>query len=324
MNIKQKIMLQVSNITFSYTSEETVKNITFPLLKGQILSLIGESGSGKSTLLKLIYGLYDLDEGNIFWNDTEILGPKFNLVPGMPFIKYLAQDFDLMPFITVAENVGKYLSNFYPEEKQNRIAELLEVVEMTAFSNTKVKYLSGGQMQRVALAKVLALKPEILLLDEPFSNIDNSRKNKLRRNVFNYVVENKITCIVATHDMDDALSFSDKIIVLKNGEIIAEDTPISLFNSKKNVDISKLFGDINEIESSFLGGLENKSMIIYPFELEITKKSKLKVEVINSYYKGSYYLIEAKYSKGILFFENEIRLDNNTQLYLKLKDKVFI
>ena len=313
-------MLLVSNVSFSYKYDKTLCKVTFSIKKGQHVSILGESGSGKSTLLKLIYGLHDVDEGKIFWNETEILGPKYNLVPGMSFMKYLAQDFDLMPFITVSENIGKYLSNFYPEKKQERIKELLQLVEMTEFSEIKVKHLSGGQMQRVAIARVLALEPEILLFDEPFSHIDNSRKNNLRRSVFNYAKENEVTCIVATHDMDDALSFSDKIIILKNGKVIAEETPDTLFNSKDNVDVAKLFGEVNEIDSVFLGELINNKKLIYPFELEITEQSKLRIEVLNSYYKGRNYLIEAQYDEGVLFFENVNKLARGEQLYLKLKD----
>ncbi|WP_320814474.1 ABC transporter ATP-binding protein [Flavobacterium sp.] len=313
-------MLLVSNVSFSYKCDKTLCKVTFSIKKGQHVSILGESGSGKSTLLKVIYGLEDLNEGEIFWNETVVLGPKFNLVPGMSFMKYLAQDFDLMPYITVSENIGKFLSNFYPENKQERIKELLQLVEMTAFSDVKVKYLSGGQMQRVAIARVLALEPEILLFDEPFSHIDNSRKNNLRRSVFNYAKEKGVTCIVATHDMDDALSFSDKIIVLKNGKVIAEETPDTLFNSKDNVDVAKLFGDINVIDSVFLGELINNKQLIYPFELEITEQSKLRIEVLNSYYKGRNYLIEAKYDEGILFFENVNKLARGEQVFLKLKD----
>jgi len=121
-------MLSISNISFSYKNKKTIKEISFFIEKGQHVSILGESGSGKSTLLKLIYGLHDVDDGEIFWNETRIFGPKYNLVPGMSFIKYLAQDFDLMPFITVSENIGKFLSNFYPEKKQARIIELLQLV----------------------------------------------------------------------------------------------------------------------------------------------------------------------------------------------------
>ena len=105
-----------------------------------------------------------------------------------------------MPYISVEENIGKFLSNFYPEEKQKRTSELLEVVELTNFANVKVKTLSGGQKQRVALARALAKQPEIILLDEPFSHIDNFKKQSLRRRVFKYLKDKKITCIVATHD----------------------------------------------------------------------------------------------------------------------------
>jgi ABC-type nitrate/sulfonate/bicarbonate transport system ATPase subunit len=206
-------MLVVKDISFSYSDSPNINSISFSLTKGNNLALIGESGCGKSTLLKLIYGLYDLEEGQIFWNQTEVLGPKFHLIPGMPFMKYLAQDFDLMPFITVAENVGKYLSNFFPEEKQARISELLEIVEMTEYANVKAKFLSGGQMQRVAIARVLALEPEVLLLDEPFSHIDNFRRNSLRRKLFGYLKEQQITCIVATHDSTDVLAFADEVAI---------------------------------------------------------------------------------------------------------------
>jgi ABC-type Fe3+/spermidine/putrescine transport system ATPase subunit len=317
-------MLSLTNVVFSYQKSKVINKVSFSLENGQHLSILGESGSGKSTLLKAIYGLLDLNEGEIFWNETEVLGPKFNLVPGMPFMKYLAQDFDLMPYITVSENIGKYLSNFYPEKKQERISDLLRLVEMTDFSDVKVKNLSGGQMQRVAIARVLALEPEILLFDEPFSHIDNSRKNNLRRSVFNYAKEKGITCIVATHDMDDALSFSDKIIVLKNGGIIAEGTPIELFNSKDSVDVGKLFGDVNQIDALFLGGLNDEKQLVYPFELEITDWSNLKIEVLKSYFKGKNYLIEAHYDNGVLFFEHGTLLANNSQFYLKLKDNVSI
>ncbi|NNL83029.1 MAG: ABC transporter ATP-binding protein, partial [Winogradskyella sp.] len=155
-------MLQVKGLTFSYLKTAVIQNISFTLKAGDHLSVIGESGSGKSTLLKLIYGEYDLDEGEIFWKDQQILGPKYNLVIGYDFMKYVAQEFDLMPFVTVSENIGKHLSNFYPNEKQDRIDELIEVVELQDFANTKVKLLSGGQKQRVALARALAKQPEII------------------------------------------------------------------------------------------------------------------------------------------------------------------
>ena len=170
-------MLQVNHITFEYSKKKTVlENFNFSLKKGAHLCIMGESGCGKSTLLKAIYGLLDLKKGEIFWNETQILGPKHHLVPGFDNFKYVAQDFDLMPYISVSENIKKFLSRFYPEESEKRTQELLEVIEMKAFENTKVKNLSGGQKQRVAIARALAKEPELLLLDEPFGQIDNLKK----------------------------------------------------------------------------------------------------------------------------------------------------
>lgn len=306
-------MLQIKSISFSYLKEKTIQDSSFSLEKGKSLAIIGESGCGKSTLLKLIYGLYDLDEGTIFWNDTEVLGPKYHLIPGMDFMKYLAQDFDLMPYITVAENVGKYLSNIDSDKKWNRVKELLEIVEMEDFFDVKAKYLSGGQMQRVAIARVLALEPEVLLLDEPFSHIDNFRKNSLRRKLFAYLKEKQITCLVATHDSTDVLSFADEVLVMKNGEIIENGTPKTLYENPKSKYIASLFGDVNELK------IDGELKYIYPHQFEIVDKSDLKVEVLNSYFRGSHYLIESKLDNEILFFEHNSEIKIGTQICLKIK-----
>ena len=303
-------MLSLQNITFSYNEIPTLHSISLDLSKGKNLALIGESGCGKSTLLKLIYGLYDLNEGQIFWNDIEVLGPKYHLIPGMPFMKYLAQDFDLMPYITVAENVGKYLSNFYPEEKKARISELLEIVEMTEFAHVKAKFLSGGQMQRVALARVLALEPEVLLLDEPFSHIDNFRKNSLRRNLFGYLKSKGVTCIVATHDSTDVLSFADEVTIIKEGRIIESGVPKFIYNNPNNKYVASLFGDVNEIE------INGELKFIYPHQLKVVPNSDFEVEVLNSYFRGSHYLIEVKYINQSVFFENEFDLEIGLKLNL--------
>ncbi|MEZ4854211.1 ABC transporter ATP-binding protein [Flavobacterium sp.] len=304
-------MLQVSQLSFQYfnAKETTLENLSFQLEKGKNLAIIGESGCGKSTLLQLIYGLYDVDAGEIIWNNQKVTGPKFNLVPGMPTMKYLAQDFDLMPYITVAENIGKYLSNFFPIEKQNRINELLEVVEMTEFAQVKAKYLSGGQMQRVALAKVLAKKPELLLLDEPFSHIDNFRKNSLRRRIFSYLKEKQITCIVATHDVNDSLSFADEILVMKNGKMLQKDTAYNVYNQKPTYYIASLFDEVSEIE------VNGSIQLFYPHEIELVEKSNFEVVVKKSYFKGNYYLIETillANQKTIFFNAKDVLQYNKT------------
>ena len=313
-------MLQVQNISFSYDDKKVIKQMNFTIQKGQNIAVIGESGCGKSTLLKLIYGLYDLDEGKIFWDETEVLGTKFNLVPGMSFMKYLSQDFDLMPYISVAENVGKYLSNVNIEKKQQRIQELLDIVEMSDFANVKVKYLSGGQQQRVALARVLALEPEVLLLDEPFSQIDNFRKNALRRNLFAYLKSRGITCIVATHDSTDSLSFAEETIVLQDGEVIAKANSLALYKNPPNKYIASLFGEVNELKLSQFSEIEgeDETLLLYPHQLKITDNGALRVVVKQSYFKGSHYLIKAVANRNVIFFDHISELEINVEVSLGL------
>jgi iron(III) transport system ATP-binding protein len=301
-------MLNVKDLNFSYKKTPVLKDLSFKVEQGENLAIIGESGSGKSTLLKVLYGEYDLNFGNIHWKDIEVLGPKHNLVVGYEFMKYVAQEFDLMPFISVEENIGTFLSNFFPKEKKERTAELLDIVELTSFAQTKVKTLSGGQKQRVALARALAKQPEIILLDEPFSHIDNFKKQALRRNVFKYLKEKNITCIVATHDNNDVLGFADHIMLLNNNIIEAYDTPEALYKNPKTPLVASFFGEFNIINDK----------IIYANQLKVIEISELKATVITSYFKGNYYLVEADLDGESVFFINELQLQKNKIIYLKI------
>jgi ABC-type Fe3+/spermidine/putrescine transport system ATPase subunit len=316
-------MLEVKNISFVYIENTVLKNVSFTIKQGENIAVIGESGCGKSTLLKLIYGLYDLDEGEISYDNKQILGPKSNLIPGEDYIKFLAQDFDLMPYISVEENVGKYLSNIYKDKKAARVYELLEMVEMTDFAKVKAKYLSGGQQQRVALAKVLALEPKVLLLDEPFSQIDTFRKNVLRRNLFSYLKEKQITCIMATHDSKDVLAFADETIVLQNGNLLVKEKTKKVYENPKTKYIASLFGEVNEIPKYLIQASKDKesTILVYPHQLETILKSDLKVKVSNSYFKGNGYLVEASFDNQFLYFESFKDIEKGKSVFLALKKR---
>lgn len=315
-------MLKVANISFGYTSKEVIKNIGFKANKGDYIAIIGESGSGKSTLLEIIYGLLHIEKGTVHWNDEKLLGPNFRLIPGEDFMKYLPQDFDLMPYTTVEENIGKYISS-QDKNKEKRIKELLKVVDMAEFSQTKVKNLSGGQKQRVAIAKVMAKEPEVLLLDEPFSHIDNFRKNKLRRDLFKYLKSKNILCIVATHDTTDALSFADKILVIKNGKLIANNTPDKLYTNPKSAYIASFFDEINKIPISEIKAddTSKKSVLLYPNQIKLTEISGIKATVVASYFKGNHYLIEAILNKTTVFFEHPSSLKTGSKILLEFDVK---
>ena len=308
------IMLKVDITDFGYTEETVLKNLDFTVEKGKHISILGESGCGKSTLLKIIYGLLHVENGTIFWDDNELLGPNFNLVPGEPFIKYLAQDFDLMPYISVADNIGKHLSRRFMQQREERINELLEVVDMTAFADVHVKLLSGGQKQRVALARAIAKEPELLLLDEPFSHIDNFRRNALRRNLYAYLKKENITCITATHDSEEALSFSDEIKMMREGQFIQTATPEALFENPKNAYVASFFGDVNSLE------LNGEKHLIMPHQLQVSQEeTQIKARVLKCYFKGSHYLVEAESQGQKIYFNAAEALEKDTLVYLKLK-----
>jgi len=260
-------------------------------------------------LLKLLYGEYDLAEGEIFWKNHQILGPAHNLVVGYDFMKYVAQEFDLMPYTSVSENIAKFLSRFFPEEAEKRVDELLKVVELESFANTKVKNLSGGQKQRVALARALAKQPEIILLDEPFSHIDNFKKQSLRRSLFAYLKEKNITCITATHDKEDVLGFADKVIVLHENTIVHFDTPENLYKTPKSELIAAFFGAYNTINNK----------IVYASQLKIVNDSNIKVSVLKSYFKGDFYLIEALHNNEVIYFHNPKALKQGAIVNLAIK-----
>jgi len=310
-------MLQVNDIAFAYSKDKPLlTNINFSLEKGEHLCVMGESGCGKSTLLKVIYGLLDLHKGSIFWNDDQVLGPSHHLIPGMKNFKYVAQDFDLMPYTTVSDNISKFLSRIYFEESKRRTDELLEVIEMSAFADVKVKTLSGGQQQRVAIARALAKEPELLLLDEPFGQIDNFKKRSLRRMLFSYLKENNIACIVATHDAEDALSFADKMIVIQNNKIVAHGSPQELYSNPGSKYVASLFDDVNELE------IDGKKEFIYPHQIKVVKESALKAKVVQAYFRGFYWLLEVEINGQTIFLNHHEEIYKQKVVYLSFSKGV--
>ena len=309
-------MLHVDLQSFSYSEKEILRNLSFQLGEGDHLAVLGESGCGKSTLLHIIYGLLDVNKGNLSWKGQALLGPKYNIVPGEDFIKLVAQEFNVMPFTTVAENIATYLPRIDAMADEKRVNELLSVVELEDFSAVKVKDLSGGQKQRVALAKALAKKPELILLDEPFSNIDSFRKNKLRRKLYAYLKANQIACITATHDAEEALAFSDQILMLKNGTKELMGTPEMVFNNLETGFQAGFFGD----HTSIPGGVFSKDeIIVLPHQLFLSEhETSFKVLIEKSFFKGSHYLIWSKFNNNDVFFNNSDPLPKGQPFYLGL------
>lgn len=290
-------MLTIHHLNYNYPdfTEKVVSDINFSVQKNEIISIIGESGSGKSTLLKLIYGLLDFQEGEISYNDKKLKGPSYNLIPGHKMMKYVAQDYDLLDFVTVGENVGKFLSNFDLDLKQQKRDEALEVVEMSEYKHIFPNQLSGGQRQRVSIARTLSQQPEILLLDEPFSNLDQTLKLTIREKIIKWCKAHQITVIFTTHDLNDAFYTSDKILVLEKGKMIQFDEVENVRNFPNSEYVARLFGYVNVLdkeETSKLNIQTTDKAIVYPEEVLITDEGIFEGKVIESKFQGRDYLIK--------------------------------
>jgi iron(III) transport system ATP-binding protein len=316
-------MLNVTIKDFSYPNTPEVlilKDIVFSLKEGEHLVVLGESGCGKSTLLHLIYGLLHLENGQLFWKEKQLLGPQHNLVPGELAMKLVAQEFNVMPYTSVAENIATHLKRNNKEQDAARVDELLEVVALTGHKKTKVKNLSGGQKQRVALAKALANKPEVILLDEPFSNIDTFRKNKLRRNLYGYLKDNTITCITATHDSDEALGFADTILMLRDGNIEMMGSPQEIISNLKTPYQAGFFGSGSVIDTCLFKGVKKGGMqTVLPHKLKISKTpTTVYGMVLKQYFKGHFYEVEVDTPQGVLFLNHPTKLEEKTKVYIDL------
>jgi ABC-type Fe3+/spermidine/putrescine transport system ATPase subunit len=309
--------LTISEISRKYpaTSFHAINGVSATFNKGEVIAIVGENGSGKTTLLKLINGIEDTDSGEIVFNEKKITGPSMNLVPGHEQIKMLFQEFNLLPHHTVSENILQNLRYFKEDVQKEKLAELLKLCKLDGFEDKYPRALSGGQQQRVALARALADNPLLLLMDEPFSNLDVMLKDEIKRAVIRTIRKQGNSIIFVTHEMKDALSLSDRILVLRDGKIVQFDTPKTIYEKPADEYVAYLFGNVNIISAkdffkSFKALLENpkfkntnnKSRIcIRPEHIQICKeeKSMSKGKVKHISYMGDSYELEIE-TNGLL------------------------
>ena len=307
-----------------------LSNINFTQKKLEKIAIAGETGSGKSTLLKIIAGLGQPDGGKVLFEDKRVKGPLEELIPGQKGIAYLSQDFALPHFLTV-EQVLIY-ANPLPDalaEKDEMAKELYATCKIAHLLKRRTDQLSGGEKQRVALTKLLLTQPRLLLLDEPFSNLDMLHKSLLK-SVINEISDRlNITCTLVSHDPLDSLSWADTILVMKDGAIVQHATPEEIYKQPINEYVAGLFGKYNLLPSSIakaLLGARDKTkgregLFIRPENFVITKSQKdlsAKGIVQKVSFFGSYYEIEIKV-EGVV-----ITVQTQSQLYLLKGEGVFV
>ena len=244
---KTASLLEVSQLRLSYASRKGQKrvldNLSFTLARGQIGCVIGGSGSGKSTLLRAIAGFEQLDSGRIILDGKEMSRPGYNLAPEKRSLGMVFQDFALFPHINVAANLASGLSHLQPAERKQRVNNELERVGLVEYAQAYPHQLSGGQKQRVAIARALAPRPQLLLMDEPFSNLDPELRVTLRRDLFKLLRESVTTCLLVAHDQDDAFALSDKVGVIDKGHLRQWDTPYALYHTPCDKEVADFVGE---------------------------------------------------------------------------------
>lgn len=240
-------MLLVRNISkkFPERSAPAVKEIDLFLKEGEVAGLVGPSGSGKTTLLRLLAGLEEPGSGFIEFQDERVVGPADQLIAGHKAIRLVHQHFELAHRLSVYQNVAQKLRHLVREEQNSRTKNLLEVCHLGHLAENMVEELSGGEKQRLALARALAEEPELLLLDEPFSHMDPHLKAEIREKLFAYIRSKGLSAILVSHDPKDALSLADTLWVMQHGRLMQQGSPQQVYQQPENPAIAKLFGSIN-------------------------------------------------------------------------------
>jgi len=288
-----RTILSVKNITKQYlaTQSSGISDISFDITEGEIVAIIGESGSGKSTLLKAIYGLLSLDSGEVRFQDKRVLGPDEQLIPGHKGMKMVTQDFSLNIYAKVYDNIASMLSNTDIKSKHEKTVEMMEHLHIAHLSAKRITELSGGEQQRVAIAKALVSDTRMLLLDEPFSQVDALLKNQLRADLKRIATDTGVTVVLVSHDPADGLFLADKLLLMKDGRLLQQGAPRALYNDPEHLYTARLLGNanvLNAAEAATLGiDTSGKHLVFYP-EWVLIGSGSSAFTIKDVYYKGFY------------------------------------
>lgn len=320
--------LSLTGISKKQNDCYSVRDINFTQQYLQRLAIAGETGSGKTTLLKMIAGWIQPDEGKILFNGERIRGPQEQLIAGKKEIAYLSQNFELRNNYWVHE-ILEYSNELSSEEAH----ALYSVCRIDHLLQRKTDQLSGGEKQRIALARLLTGSPRLLLMDEPFSNLDWGHKNIIKSVIHDIGARLNITCILVSHDAQDLLGWADTILVMKDGKIIQEGSPEEVYRKPINVYCAELFGAYNIIEivpaSSFAemtGGEEiGQKWILRPEQIQIGPPGSNKVKGIvhNVVFRGNHYTLEVLADNQLLNVQsshNNISIGDEINLSFNLQD----
>jgi len=251
------VVLSLQSVNKTFAGEQVLRNLNLEVHEKEFLAVLGSSGSGKTTLLRLISGFDTADSGEIRINDRLVFSKNTNVLAEERRVGFVPQDAALFPHLNVAGNIEFGLSKLSAAERTARVAELLRLVDLVGFETRMPHELSGGQRHRVALARALAPKPDLILLDEPFSALDAELRVRLREDVRKVIAKAGITAIMVTHDQEEALSMASRVAILRDGEFAQIGNPSEIYQSPADIEMATFLGDSVIIN----GVIENEKIV---------------------------------------------------------------
>ena len=332
--------LSIRGLNVSLSKNHILKDINLDIKSGGFVSILGNSGCGKTTLIKSIAGLVDISSGSISIDENDISG----LSPEKRKTVIVFQDLRLFPHMNVEQNIAfsMKLQKMDKKDIEERVKVLLEQVRLSGFEKRKISQLSGGQMQRVALARALGANPKLLLLDEPFSGLDESLRKDMGNLVKRLHKENKITTIMITHDKEEAMKFSDKVALMKEGSILQYATPLDIFAKPGSREVAEFMGELNYFDGEVKDGkftseiisfntdkAEGKySLMLRPGGLSVSSKSDEGYLIKETVYTGEFVSLllerDKEYLVRLAYKEfKSLELKAGDYVKIKVNEEVF-
>ncbi|HBW85326.1 MAG TPA: hypothetical protein DEF82_00830 [Crocinitomicaceae bacterium] len=275
-------MLRIKDIYLTY-DRPILRNVNLSVKRGELLGLVGKSGAGKSSLLKIMAGILAPNEGSLTWNGEEMPISSELLIPGYKNISIVNQDFKLDNYHTTEENIRESILGYPFDKREKRIKELIKLLQLQHVAQTKASLLSGGEKQRLAIARAIAHAPDVLLLDEPFGHLDTVLKQRLAEVIMKLKFQENLAIILVSHDPQDILGLCDNVTFLRKGKLSKNRKPQEIYYQLKNKEIAKLFGPVNEII------VENDTYFFRPDEFETSEKDGIPVNFQYAMFSGGFY-----------------------------------
>ena len=306
--------LEVENLVKSFGNIPVIKNLTFSIEKGQLISFVGESGSGKSTFLKCLSGLENINSGKVILNNKIINDKNLFVKPQRRKIGYVFQDYPLFPHLNIKDNIcfnleKRYFKNFEDIVKLTNLKQLLERYPHE---------ISGGEQQRVCIARSIIREPDLLLLDEPFSNLDANIKYSIRDEICKIIKKTNTTTILVTHDINDALNISDKILIFKAGIVQQYSDPEKMYCEPANCYCAEVLGEINKFPK------DDKIYYIRPENLKVVDSSSNSIIIEKCFFQGKSYKLLGKYENNIWSLYSKTPLKINSEVFFEYSDSDLI